>query len=404
MNSQEDKKLNTTTEDEINLLELLLVLALNWKRIIAVSVVVGVITAIGTFLLPNVYTARALVLPVEENNSGLMNAMVAQMGGLAALAGGVGGTTKADLYVTMMGSETIMDPIIEKFGLMKLYNATFRADAYAKLRDCSDIKVGKNDGVITIAVSDRSPKLAADIANAYVDQLGKLVAKLGMTGAAANRSFLEDRLATAKTDLAEAEDRLTSFQTKNKTVSVSDQAKATLEGAAQLRAQLVSQEVQLAIQRQTLTEQSNEVKSAKATIANLKAQISKLENGSSSGALPGLNAVPQLGEEYLRLMREFKVQETLVELLTKQHELTKLNEAKDLSSFQVLQSAKVPDVKSKPRRSLIVIIVVLVIGGGMVLQVLFRHFGTKLNEQDRIMLRQLQSQFPIPRIRNKRQQ
>lgn len=386
------------SEDEINLLDLLLVLAKNWKMIIGVPFVVVVITAIFTLFMPNIYTAKTMILPGDDNSGGMMSAMMGQLGGLAALAGGsLGGASKADLYITMMNSEMIEGPIVDRFKLMKLYHAKFRATAYKTLDASSTISAGKKDGVITIAVDNEDPKLAAAIANAYVEELGKLAAKLSMTGAGNSRVFLEERLTKAKVDLAAAEDTLKSFQTRNKAVAVTDQAQATLQGVALLRAQLVAQEVQLATLRQIFTDNSQEVKSTKATIANLRGQITRMEGSGSEGSMPGVGAMPKLGQEYMRLMREFKIQETLVELLTKQYEMTKLNEAKDVVPFQVLQSARVPELKSKPKRSLIVIMSAFASGFLMVLVAFVREFSAKMNDEDRSRWRELQRVLPLPR-------
>jgi Uncharacterized protein involved in exopolysaccharide biosynthesis len=382
--------------DEINVLDLLLVLVKHWKMIFGVPFVVAVITAFLTWLMPNVYTAKAMILPGDDNSGGMVSAMMAQMGGLAALAGGgLGGTTKADLYITLLNSETIADPIIDRFKLMKLYEAKYRATAYADLDADSDITVGKKDGVITIAVNNKDPKLAAAIANAYVEELGKVAAKLSMTGAGMNRIFLEERLTKAKSDLAAAEDSLKSFQTKNKAVSVTDQAKATLEGVALLRAQLAAQEVQMETMRQQFTNESQEVKSVKATIASLRGQIARLEGANSVGSMPGVGAMPQLGQDYIRLMREFKIQETLVELLTKQYEIAKLNEVKDVVPFQVLQSAKVPELKSKPKRSQIVMLAAFASGFLMILVAFMFEFAAKLNDEDRSRWRELITLLPL---------
>lgn len=408
MSQTEDKILELAPNpdsDEINLLDLLLVLARNWKMIIGVPCVVAVITAIITLFMPNVYTAKAMILPGDDNGGGMMSAMMAQMGGLAALAGGgLGGTTKVDLYVTMLKSEILKDPLIDRFNLIALNKAKLRASVYKTLDGNSAISAGKKDGIITIAVSDKDPKLAAAIANGYVEELGRLAAKFSMSGAGMNRVFLEERLTKARVDLAAAEDTLKKFQTKNKAVAVTDQAKATLEGVALLRAQLIAQEVQLATLKRQLTDQSQSVKTARATIGNLRGQIARMEGGGSGGSMPGVGAMPQLGQEYMRLMREFKIQESLVELLTKQYEMTKLNEAKDVVPFQVFQSAKVPELKSKPKRSLIVILATVTSGFLMVLLAFVREYALKMNDEDRERWQELQRVLPLPqRFRSRKQ-
>lgn len=398
-NDQITPQSNGSSSEEINLLEVLLVLARQWKMMTLVPLIFATITAVSSLFMPNIYTAKAMILPGEDSSGGMMGAMMAQMGSLAGLASGLGaGGTKADLYVTMLKSESLKDPIIDRFKLMELYEAEFRANARAALGEASSISIGKKDGVITIAVDNEDPKLAAAIANAYVEQLGKMAANLSISGAGANRAFLEERLGKAKADLAASEETLKQFQNRNKAVAVPEQAKSSLEGVAQLRAQLVAQEVLLASLQQQFSPQSREIKGAQATIANLRGQIARLEGG-GSGSIPGVGAVPELGQEYMRLMREFKIQETLVELLTKQYEMTKLSEAKDIAPFQVLQQATVPELKSKPKRARLVLAAALAAFAATLLFAFVREMELWMNEENRRRWRELKSTFRPVRSR-----
>jgi uncharacterized protein involved in exopolysaccharide biosynthesis len=333
----------------------------------------------------------------------MMNAMMSQMGGLASLAAGIGGVaTKADLYVTLLKSDELKDRVVDRFKLMERQKVRYRAEAYAFLDGSTDISIGKKDGVISIEVSNEDPKLAAAIANYDVDELGRFTTRFNMSGASTNRVFLEGRLTKANADLAVAEDKLKSFQSKYKAVSVTDQAKATLEEVAQLRGQLVAQEVQLATLQQQFTAQSREVKSAQAAIAKLRSQIAKREGSSSEGSLLSVGAMPQMGQEYVRLMRELKIQETLVELLTKQYEVVKLNESKDVAPFQVLQQAKVPELKSKPRRSLIVIMAALATLLLMFPIAFVRDFFDNLDEEEKQRWTALKRLLPLPKFKGNR--
>lgn len=337
-----------------SLTDYILVIAKYKTMVLFITVAAVVIASVYAFMLPDVYSAKTMVFPGEEDK-GMVGAMVAQLGGVAGAVGGLGGNSKAELYVTMLKSETVKDSIIDRFKLMQLYKADYRADAYNALDAKTTISLGKKDGVITITMDEADPKLAAAIANEYVEQLGKLASQLNMSKASDNTVFLEKRVAEARTNLRHAEDALKEFQTKNKAISVTDQAKATVEGVAQLRAQLALIEVELGALRARFTESSQEVKLAKENAANLQHQIAKLEgNGTGSSTIPSVGAMPQIGNEYLRLMREFKIQEALVEMLTKQLELSKYSQAKDVSPFQVLQRAKVPEFRSKPMRRKIV--------------------------------------------------
>lgn len=335
-----------------SLLDYLLVIAKYKKMIFLTTSSASLLTALIMLTIPNIYTAKAMIIP-SDDDKGAMGALMAQMGGLAGLAGGaVGSKSTSELYITMLKSETVKDPLIDRFKLLEVYKAKLRADVYSVLDKKVLVSLGKKDGVITISVEDKDPKRAADMANAYVYELGKLASGLNMTGAGNNRLFLEKRITKARTDLSRAEEALKEFQSKNKAISVTDQAKATIEGIVQLRAQLAIQEVQLGTLQRQFTETSQEVKTTKAMVANLRTQIGQLEGKGSGGSssIPNVGNMPQLGQDYLRLMRDFKIQEAVVEMLTKQYEVSQLNEVKDITPFQVLQKAKPPEKKTKPTR------------------------------------------------------
>jgi len=372
-------------DDTINLLDYIEVIVKRWKMIAKVTAVAFVISIIVAFLLPKVYSSTAMILPPQQDQ-GLMSMMMSQMGGgaLSSLAGSVLGTgTPADQYVSILQSNRIEGAIIDRFKLMKEYGIDYRLDMYKKMDKIVDISAGKKDGIISITVEDEDPKRAAAIANAYVDELEKLTLKLSTSGAGQNRAFLEDRLAKAKVDLTKAEDALKAFQSKNKAVDVPDQAQASIQGIAQLSAQLAVQEAQLSALRSRFTDNTQEVMDMKATVGNIRGQIARLEGNGKGSSIPSMGTVPALGQQYLRLMREFKIQETLVELLTKQYEVAKLTEANDVANIQVIQRAEVPDKKVKPKRGMIVLASTFAAGLMAVLFAFIRDFALRMPEEDR---------------------
>lgn len=303
------------------------------------------------------------------------------MGGVAADLLGKG--TPADMYVGMLSSETISDKIIDRFKLMKLYDLQYRVDTYKLLHQKVDFSVGKKDGIISISVEDKNPKLAAKIANAYVEELGVLLVRLNSADAGQNRAYLEERLSKAKVDLENAGDALKQFQSKNKALDISDQAQGTIKGIADLEGLLTSEEVKLSGLKRIFTDSSQEVKNQQSVISNIKTQIAKFEGSRSNSSIPGVASVPELEQKYLRLMREFKIQETIFELLTKQNEMTKLSEAKNISSIQVIQTAHEPDKKTKPQRSLIVIVTTFAAGLGAIFYAFIRESYNRLSPENR---------------------
>lgn len=394
-------------ENPICLLDYLEVLASNWRMIAKTTIVAAILSVVYSISLPNIYCAKTLILPPQQDSSGLMGMLMGASGGMGGMAVDLlGKGTPADMYVGILNSEAVSDKIIDRFKLMDVYKLNYRMDAYKKLDSTVDIAVGKKAGIITITVDDINPKRAADIANAYVDELCKLTAKLNITGAGYNRAFYEERLAKAKVDLTVAEDSLKLFQVKYKALDITEQARGTIKGIADLEAQLALEEVKLAGLKQSLTDSSSEIRTQSAIIANLKAQISKFEGNRTGSSFPGVASVPELGQQYLRLMREFKIHETIVELLTKQYETAKLSEAKDITAIQVIQSAKVPDKKSKPNRSLIVLAITLAAGFGAGLYSFISEAGVRMPDEDRVRWHRIMALMPdisclMPRKKNR---
>lgn len=378
----------------INLLDYLHVLVKGKKIIVISTVAFALAAAAYSLSLPNVYTATTLIVAGDDDKGSIAGVM-AQFGGLASLAGGTafGAPTKVDLYITMLGTNSIKDPIIDRFKLMEIYQSKLRSGAYNALNRNVNVSSGKKDGVITISVDDKDPKRAAAIANAYVEELGNMTLRLNLAGAKDNRSFLEGRLSAAKNDLANAEDALKAFQQKNKAVSVTDQAQASIQVVAALKSQLISAEVQLNTLRSQLTDSSSEVKNVKATISNLRSQIAGLEANHLKSSIPSIGSIPELGQEYVRLLRNFKVQEALVETLTKQYEMVKLTESKDVSPIQVIQKATVPEQKSKPVRSKLVLL------GGLagffisMVYVFLRESISRIGEEDQRRWNEIKTSF-----------
>lgn len=377
------KKENLVDEDEINLLELLQVLVRRKRLIMVMCAVAALLSVAYSLSLPNIYTATSRVLPPQKDGGGGLSALLGQAGTLAGLAGvgGLGGG--ADLYVGILKSRSVTDAVIKRLDLQKELKTRTPDASRAALQGMVKIQAGK-DGIIAIAADNKNPQLAARLANAFVDELGKKSVELNLTKAGTERIFLEKRLDVVKADLKKAEEDLKVFQEKNRAFKVDDQATATIEGAAKLRAEIVSKEVQLASLRSFQTNENPEVKAVEAALAKLRGQLGSLTGGGRSGGLMlSAGAMPSLGLEYVRLMREVKTQEAIFEQLAKQYEVAKLSEAKDSSSIQILDEAVAPQQKSKPKRSLIVILSTVTAFFLGIFIAFIQEYARKMSDEDR---------------------
>jgi uncharacterized protein involved in exopolysaccharide biosynthesis len=375
-------------EEEINLLELLRVVARNLPLIMKITSAAIILSVVYSLTLKNIYTAKATLLPPQKESGGGAAALLASMGGgLAGLAGGLGGS--ADLYLGILKSRTVADAVIKRLDLdaeLKAKNADATRTA---LQGLVKFQAGK-DGIITITADYKDPAKAALLANTFVDELQKKSLQLNLTKASTERSFLEKRLVVVKQDLKTAEDEMKSFQEKNKTIKADSQAAAAIEGVARLRAEIATKEVQLAALRNSMTDESAEVRTLLAGIGKLKGQLNAMSgSGVSGGVIPSVGSAPGIGVEYVRRLRELKTQEALFEQLTKQFELAKISEARDSSSLQVLDEAVVPLKKSKPARSMIVILFAVTAFFCSVFLVFIKEYLAKLSPEDSAIMAEI---------------
>jgi len=347
-------------EEEIDLREYWWILVRHKRMILATSLAAAFLAAAVSFFIPKTYTATARILPPKEKTGGLAAALSGQLGGLAALAGAtLGASTNAELMVGMLESRTVTDRIIDRYDLLKVYDQDLRIDAQEKLLGNLDASVDKNSGILTVSVDDHDPQRAAELANAFVAELDQLSRHLNLTEASRQRAFLEARLVEVNSDLAVAEDALRAFQEKHGTIQVDEQAKSIIDLMGQLKGQLMAAQVELGVTQRFASANSSEVDRLRTQIAEIQARIRAMERGEGDRAAGDIflptQAIPDLGLRYARLLREVKVQETVFELLTQQYEMTKMEEARDAPTIQLLDAAVVPERFSKPKRMLIVV-------------------------------------------------
>lgn len=362
-------------EDEISLLDLATTLGEEKKLIFGLPFVVGIIAIVVSLFLTPVFTAKTTMLPPQNGGGGGgAAAALAQLGGLAGLAGiGSGGTT-ADTIVIMLKSRSAKDEIIDQFQLMERFDVKMRQDVYMKLDGVVRVNSDKKTGLITLEVDDEDPAFAAEMANAYYEVLRGLMTRVAVTEAQQRRVFFEEQFAKAKEDLGNAEVALKETQERTGLVELKSQAEATIGAVARLRAEIAQREVQLSAMRTFATAENSDYRRVLAELGGLRNELKKLEKGGSGGDLGLVSAgnLPEQGLEYVRAFREVKYQEAIFEIMAKQYELAKIDEAKDGGDVQQLDTAIPPERKSKPKRALIVIASVLGAGFLAVLIALLR--------------------------------
>ena len=352
-------------DDEISLLDLLQTIVDNLRLLVLGPLAVG-ITALGiSFLIPPTYTAKTQFLPPQQQQSAAAS-MLASLGSLGGLAGAVGGIKNpADQYLAYMKSVTLQDSLIDRFKLLERYEAKTKTDVRLALTSSVKVVSGK-DGLISVEVDDKDPKFAAQLANAHVEELGKLLGKLATTEAQQRRLFFEKQLNQAKDKLIQSETALKATGVSG-SVLKSNPASA-VAAVAGLQASVTAQEVKLGAMRGYLAETAPDFKQAMNELANLRAQLGKQEKDT-----PSTGGKAATEGDYITKYREFKYHETLFELFSKQFELAKVDEAREGAVIQVLDAAQPPERKSKPKKALIAIVATLAAGFALLLFVFIRQ-------------------------------
>lgn len=376
---------NTTLkhdDEEVNSLDLLTIIARKKFYIVGIPLLAGIIAGGLSLLMPNIYTGTASVLPPQQSQSG-SSAILGQLGALGGMSGSaLGLKNPSDLYIGMLNSRTVADSIIERFKLQSVYDTKTLTDTRLTLSSSSTIGSGK-EGIIVIDVKDKDPKRAAALANGYVEELQRLTQTLAITEASRRRLFFEKQLMQSKQLLADAEVSLKVMQEKSGLIQLNGQAEALIKSSADLRAQIASKEVALSAMQTFATGSNPEYMRARQELVGLREQLKKMESGLNQGSgdlLVGSGRIPEAGLEYVRRVRDVKYAETIFELMSKQFEIAKLDEAKDSSIIQVLDVAIVPDKKSKPNRGVIVVSTILFVGILTMFWILASEFLRKMKE------------------------
>jgi uncharacterized protein involved in exopolysaccharide biosynthesis len=375
-------------------------LRLLWER----RSFVGKCTLCGTllflvlaWLIPVRFEAVARLMPPDSSSSGLGMMISALSGGSGSSSSGGGGAltsigsdllglkTTGDLFAGVLQSRTVENDLVAKFDLRKLYGSRSLDSARHTLASRTEINIDKKTGIIELRVTDHDRQRAAAMGQEYIEQLNQVMVNLNTGSAHRERVFLEGRLTQVSQDLETAEKQFSQFSSKEGALDIKEQGKAMLEAAGQLEGQLIGAETMLQGLEQVYTSNNVRVRSTQARIDELKRQILKMggkPEGAPAGAgtavaspggsvgrsgaateaqdldslYPSIRQLPLLGVDYADLLRRSKVEEAIFEVLTREYELAKVEEAKEIPSVKVLDAPEVPEKKSFPPRSLLTLL------------------------------------------------
>lgn len=319
------------------------------------------------FLLPKYYEAKAQLMPPDSAQTPFSSILAAVSGGSGssgmsglggmAIADVLGAKTNGALFVGVLGSRTVQDQIIDRFYLRRVYDVSTYEKARKKLSAHTSIEEDRKSGIIRITVEDKDPRRARDIAAAYVDELNRIVAKVSTSAARRERVFLEERLKQVDSELQRAQQELSVFSSGNSTLDLKEQSKAMIEAAGTLEGELIAAQTDLSSLQQIYASDNIRIRTVEARIGELKRRLKQITGSESPDPempYPSMRQLPLLGVKYVNLYREVRVQETVYEALTRQYELAKVQEAKEIPTVRVLDEPVLPEKKSWPPRALLI--------------------------------------------------
>jgi len=338
-------------DDGVSLIELATALGEEKGTVFGWGMGAALLALLVSLLMPNIYTARTVLLPPQQQQSGA-SAALASLGALAGLAGSAAGIKSPDeMYVAFLGSEAIQNSLIEQLKLRERYEEPKMVDVRKMLKDRVRISSDKKSGLISVEADDRDAEFAARLANLHVSELRMLLGRLAVSEAQQRRLFFEQQLRKVQETLAVAE--LAFRQAKEKSGLQVTQALAEVgvKASAELRGQIAAREVQLQAMSRFATPQNPDVQRVSSELAALRAQLARVEQGSGEG---GVVSLP-VRQEAIKAYRDVRVQEAMLEVLVKQYELARVDEAKEGPLLQQVDVAQAPERKSKPKRTVIVL-------------------------------------------------
>lgn len=302
------------------------------------------------------FESTVQIMPPDAGSSSGLAALIPALTKSPALAGLAGDLTGAKttgaVFTKVLESRTVLDELIKRFDLQKHYGLKYWEDTRQKLGSRTDILEDKKSGVIAITVHDRDPQLAMDLANAYVEELSLVTAKVSTSAAKQERIFIEQRLSEETKNLQNAEQQFSQFASANMALDVPEQMKATVEAAGRLQGEVIAARAQLDALKQTYTDENIRVKSAQAHVDELERELARINSGQqtqgrkdASNPYPSVKSLPLLGVKWTDLYRNTKIRETVVELLTQQYEMARIQEAKEATTVKILDSASTPEHK-----------------------------------------------------------
>ncbi len=350
---------------EIDILDILLILAKHKKFIIWTTIIVSIVAVVYVLLAPQYWISTATILPTQEQRSQFPFGSPSFLGLGSSFLGGAFQTQSLEL-ITIMNSRTFSEDVINKFHLIEYFEIEDPDSLVVMEMAVSSLSenvrsIGINDetGLISISIETKNKYLSADIANYYWEKLEKYNIESRMSKGKQKRIFIEKRLTEVKDTLDSLSLSLNEFQKKYSTISLESQTKSVIDLYTDLIAQKISTEIELEYQKNYFDIYSLTIIRLDQKLSIINEKIKELEFAEADKKVKfGLNIsdIPDLSLKYAELIAELEIQKEIYEFLFPQFESAKIEEVKDLPTIELIDKAVPSGLRSSPRRARICIV------------------------------------------------
>lgn len=339
--------IDSPEDDEISLIDLATALGEEKQTLFGIPTVTTLLAIVYALVATPIYTAKTVILPPQQQQSG-----AASMGALAGMAGAAAGIKSPDeMYIAFFKTQLLQDDLIARLKLDAHYESKTRDGARLALTGAAKIASDKKSGFITIEVDDKDPKFAATLANAHVDALRRMLATLAVTEAQQRRLFFEQQIKKTQEALTTADSRFRTLSAQGGLPVTDVLAQVSVTASATLRGQIAAKEVELSALRQFATAQNPDMQLIASELSALRAQLAKIESGGGTAS-----TASSTGQAAVVALRDVKTQQAVLEVLVKQYEMARVDEAREGPLLQQVDVAQAPEQKSKPKRAQIVLL------------------------------------------------
>ena len=325
-------------------------IVINWKKLVWRTALAIVFLGVGVaFMLPNHYTASVVLLPPQTGGASSSAAMMAQLSGVGQLGGSGGGLgikNPNDQQIALLKSRTVEDAMVARFHLRELYRRKYLSTARKSFEKHAETNNGLKDGLIHLSVTDTDPRRAAEMANGWVEEYQHFTASLAITEASQRRLFYERELGIAREDLAQAEEAMKQTEQRTGVIDIEGQDRTMIASAAELRGQLAAKLVEIRSMHEFAGERNPDLLRAQQEAASMEAQLAAMDAASdrkTGDLVAPKGKVTQDTLDYTRALREVKYREKVQDLLTRQYEGARVDEARQGAMIQIVDPAVVPD-------------------------------------------------------------